>query len=417
MDEFKRRHALTIIVSAVLIDSIGFGVVIPVIPRLVVELTGDSMSRATSLGGWLLVVYAVTQFLCGPIMGNLSDRFGRRPVLLASMLAFGLDYVFMALAPNFGWLFLGRAIAGIAGAIYAPATAAIADITPADKRAQNFGLTGAAFGMGFIIGPALGGLIGALGTRAPFLLAAILALINAAVGAYLLPETLKLELRRKFSLSRANPFSAFRALARQNGLVLLLAAWFCWVLAHQVYPSTWSFFAKLRLNWNEAEIGYSLTYVGVMMALIQVVGTGRIVKRLGETQAALLGMAVATASFVFNAFAISSWMLYASLTIGSLQALVFPAMNAILSKRVSADRQGELQGGLASLQSVAAITGYLVLPQMLAFFTSASAPIQFPGAAFLLAAGITLAAGTLLAAFIARPTTLADEVPSIMGHG
>src|SRR6185295_6084282 len=263
------KYALLFIFLTVLIDSIGFGIIMPVMPQLLVTLTGATMAHATLIAGWLLTTYALLQFACGPIMGNLSDRFGRRPVLLASLAAFAFDYMLMGLAPTVGWLFLGRAIAGIAGAVYSPAMAYIADVSAPEKRAQSFGVMGAAFGLGFIIGPALGGLLGELGPRAPFFAAAGLAGINFLYGLFVLPESLPKERRRKFEWSRANPLGTLTALKRYPAVMAIAGAVFLWQLAHQVYPSTWAFFAKIRFQWTEIEIGASLAFVGILMAFTQ----------------------------------------------------------------------------------------------------------------------------------------------------
>src|SRR5262245_46262980 len=247
------KHALAFIFLTLLIDTIGFGIIMPVMPQLIVELTGLSVAHATFLGGWLLVTYAVLQFLCGPIMGNLSDRFGRRPVLVASLAAFALDYMLMGFAPTIGWLFLGRAIAGVAGAVYSPAMAYIADISTPEKRAQSFGLVGAAFGLGFIIGPAIGGFLGDFGPRAPFFAAAALGALNFVYGLFVLPESLAPEQRRRFEWKRANPLGTLTALRRYPAVVAIAGAVFLWQLAHQVYPATWSFFATIRFGWSPSD--------------------------------------------------------------------------------------------------------------------------------------------------------------------
>jgi DHA1 family tetracycline resistance protein-like MFS transporter len=394
MSENAARRALAIVLTAVLIDTIGFGIIIPVMPDLIVDLTHTSLPEAARLSGWLLGVFAATQFLFGPVMGGLGDRFGRRPVILLSMFAFGLDYLVMGVAPNLTWLFVSRALAGIAGAIYVPAVAYIADITPPERRAQNFGLIGAAFGMGFVIGPAIGGMLGSLGPRAPFFAAAALALLNCGAGFFLLPESLAADRRRPFSLARANPFGTFASIARHRGALTLFAAWFLWMLAHQSYPSTWAFYGKLKFGWSDRAVGASLAYAGLTMALAQAFVTRRLIPAIGERRAILLGLSVGLVAFLGNALVPQGWMVYAVLTVGAFQGLVFPSMNSTLSRSVAADAQGELQGGVASLQSVAAIIGPLLMTHTLAHFTRPGAPIHFPGAAFLLAAALTL--GSLL---------------------
>lgn len=385
-------HAHLFVLASVLIDSIGFGIIIPVIPGLILEVSSAPMAEATRIGGYLLLVFALLQFFCGPLLGNLSDRFGRRPVLLLSMLCFGLDYLMMALAPSLAWLFVGRALAGIAGAIFGPANAYLADVTPPEKRAQAFGMMGAAFGMGFILGPAIGGGLGQLGTRAPFYAAAALALLNLVYGFFVLPESLPPERRRAFDWKRANPLGTLLALKRYPGVLGVAAALLLWQIAHQVYPSTWSFFAITRFGWSPAAIGTSLAYAGVFMALTQALLIGKVVARVGERRAAYFGLGMGFLSFGAYAFANQAWMMYPIMTFAALQGLAYPSMNAILSQRVAKEEQGELQGGVASLYSLSSIFGPLLMTQALASFTEeGAAGVYFPGAAFLLAALLAIA--------------------------
>jgi len=385
------KHALAFIFFTVLIDTIGFGIIMPVMPSLLVELTGQTVAQVTLIAGFLLTTYAVLQFICGPIMGNLSDRYGRRPVLLASLAAFGFDYALMGFAPTIGWLFLGRAVAGVAGAVYSPAMAYIADVSTPEKRAQSFGLVGAAFGVGFIIGPALGGLLGAeWGARAPFFAAAALAGINFLYGLFVLPESLAPEKRRPFQLNRANPVGAFMAFRRYPAILAIASAVFLWQLAHQVYPSTWSFFATIRFHWSEAEIGASLAFVGVLMAFTQGFLTGKIVPKIEEQRAVMVGVVSGAASMLVIAFATQSWMAYVGMALGLLQGLAYPSMNAIMSKQAPPDQQGELQGGMASMMSLTTIIGPLLMTQTLGRFSAPDAPVYFPGAAFLLATTLAI---------------------------
>ncbi len=393
------KRALAVVLSALLIDSIGFGIVIPVMPDLITGLTHTTLGEAARLSGWLMGVFAAMQFLFGPVMGGLGDRFGRRPVLLLSMLAFGLDYLVMGLAPTFGWLFASRAIAGVAGATFVPASAYIADITPPDRRAQNFGLIGAAFGLGFTIGPALGGLLGSFGLRAPFFVAAGLALANAALGWFLLPESLPRERQRAFDLRRANPFGTFVSLARHRGATPLFVAWFLWMLAHQAYPATWAFYSRLRFGWTDHEVGLSLSYAGLTMAAAQAFLTRRLIPKLGERRAILLGLAIGACGFFANSIVPQGWMAYAVMTLFALQGLVFPSMNATLSRAVPPTEQGELQGGVASLQSVAAVLGPPVLTGAFAHFSRPTAVPYFPGAAYALAALLALGAMGIVTLF------------------
>jgi DHA1 family tetracycline resistance protein-like MFS transporter len=388
---FEHR-AVPIVLAAVLIDTIGFGIIMPVFPTLITTIGHVDLEQATRIAGYMLVIFAVTQFFAGPVLGNLSDRFGRRPVLIASMLAFGMDYALMAWAPTLAWLFLGRAIAGIAGAVYGPASSVLADVTPPEKRSGVFGLIGAAFGIGFVIGPAIGGLLADFGPRAPFAAAAILALGNALVMTLAMPETLARENRRPFKLRDAHVIGAFRPLFHAGNAAPLLAAWFVWQLAHMVYPSTWSFWAAIRFNWDPRAIGLSLAFVGFVMALVQGGLTGRIIARVGEKRALVIGLVSAGVSFLAFAFITQSWQAYALFVVSALSGLIFPAMNGLLSRMVDASHQGALQGGIGSMGSVSSILGPLLLTQALA----TGMDHGFPGAAFLLAGLLAFTAPGIL---------------------
>ncbi|MFL0413900.1 MFS transporter [uncultured Sphingomonas sp.] len=375
------HRAVPIAVLAMLIDSIGFGIVLPVLPSLIVELGGVSLAQGARIGGYLLAVYAVTHFFAGPVIGSLSDRFGRRRVLLISLTCFGIDYGLMAFAPTLAWLFLGRAIAGIAGATYGPANAVIADVTPPERRGQAFGLLGAAFGGGFILGPAIGGLLVEFGTRAPFVAAAALALVNAGVILFLMPETLPPERRRPFDWRRANAVGAFAPLFRAGGAAALLAGALVWQIAHMVYPSTWAFFGEIALGWDAKAIGWSLAASGLSMMVAQIFLIGRAIRRFGEERTVLIGLAAGMIVFAGYVFARAEWQIYLLIALGALTGLVGPSINAILSARVDASNQGALQGGMASIASIAAIVGPLAMTQALAFGTERGAA----GGAFALA--------------------------------
>lgn len=387
--------AIPIVLAAVLIDTIGFGIVMPVLPKLITTLGHIDLEQATRVGGYMLVVFSVAQFFAGPILGNLSDRFGRRPVLLASMMSFGLDYALMAAAPTLAWLFLGRAIAGVSGAVYGPASSVIADVTPPEKRSGVFGYIGAAFGIGFVIGPAIGGLLAGMGERAPFIAAAVLALVNALVMLVAMPETLAPENRRAFHLRDAHFIGAFRPLFRAGDAAPLLVAWFAWQLAHMVYPATWSFWAAIRFHWDAKAIGLSLAFVGLVMAAVQGGLTGRIIARMGERRALVLGLSSACIAFFAFAFITRSWQAYALFLVSAISGTIFPAMQGLTSRMVDASRQGALQGGIGSMNSVASIVGPLMLTQALA----TGVDHGFPGAAFLLAA---ILAGTALVIVLMR---------------
>ena len=343
---------------------------------------GNRWFDALQKPSFMLVAYAGMQFLAGPVIGNLGDRFGRRIVLLSCVLAFTIDYGLMAAAPTIGWLFLGRLVAGIAGASYGPANAVLADVTPPDQRARVFGLMGAAFGGGFIIGPAIGGLISNFGVRAPFIAAASLAAINTIWVLVALPETLPAEKRRKFEWRRANPFGTFGPLLRAPQAMPLILASLLWQIAHNVYPATWAFWAELKFHWTSTQIGWSLAAAGLSMALAQVFVTGPAVAKLGEQRAVVVGMLVGGTSFLLYALINQGWAVYAIIVFSALQGLVYPSMNALLSRMTDASNQGALQGGMASVGSVAAIVGPITLTQALA----AGAEHGTTGAAFLTAA-------------------------------
>lgn len=387
------RHALTFIFITVLIDTIGFGIVIPVIPQLIVELSGQPVNEAARIGGWLAFAYAVMQFSFGPVIGNLSDRFGRRPVLLASLLAFAVDYMVMAFAPTLALLFVGRIIAGVTGASHTTAYAYIADVSPPEKRAQNFGLVGMAFGFGFILGPAIGGLVGdQFGTRAPFIAAGGLALLNALYGWLILPESLPPERRRTFDIRRANPVGTLLQLRRYQPVVLALAmAMFLWQLAHQSLQGTWNFYTIYRFEWTPGMVGLSLAAVGLTAAIVQGGLVRVIIPRIGERRAVELGLMSGLASFIIYGLATQGWMMFAGIAVGALSGLAYPSMNALMSQRVGPDAQGELQGAVASLFSLSTIIGPPLMTQLFGYLTGPTAPFQLPGAAFLLAALLTLA--------------------------
>ena len=387
------RHAVAFVAITVLIDTIGFGLIIPVMPRLLMELTGEGISRVAIYGGWLAFVYAVMQFLFAPILGNLSDRYGRRPVLLAAIAALGVDYLILGFAPNLGWLFLGRAIAGMAGASFTPAYAYVADITSPERRAQNFGLVSGSFGVGFIVGPALGGLLGGLGPRAPFFAAALLSLANLAYGYFVLAESLPYERRRPFAWRRANPLGTLLHVRKQPVVLGLLGALFLWMVAHQVMPTTWSFYTKFRFGWSEAMIGSSLAFAGLLMATSQLTLLRVLVPRLGERRSALVGIAIAAVGYLGYATATASWMMFAWLLTWFFGAIVMPSTNALMSHRVAADAQGELQGAVASLYSLSSIVGPPLMSQLFGRFSAPAAPIHLPSAAFI--AATVLALGSL----------------------
>jgi DHA1 family tetracycline resistance protein-like MFS transporter len=397
------RHALTFIFITMLVDTIGLGIIIPVTPQLIEQLTGDGMSGAARWGGWLFFVYALMQFLCAPLIGNLSDRFGRRPVLIISLVALGIDYLITGLAPTIAVLFIGRFLSGMAGAAYPTVNAYIADVSPPEKRAANFGLTGAAFGLGFIIGPAIGGLLGEYGPRIPFFVSAGIAFCNALYGLIVLQESLPPARRRRFELWRANPLGAVVALKRFPMLIGLCGVLILMRLAHDANPVIWTYFTMLKFNWSPADVGYSLMAVGAMTAFVFGIVTRVVIPRIGETRAVYLGLACGAAGFMGYAYASEGWMLYPWMAVWSLIGLVMPSLNAIMSRQVGAHEQGELQGALASLGSLTSIAAPPLLSNLFGYFTSPAAPVYFPGAAFFAASVFLLMAAMIFARV--RPAT------------
>lgn len=408
----KPERALGFVLLTILIDTIGLGIIIPVLPQLVMELTGEGLSAAARWGGWLGFAYAATQFLSAPVMGNLSDRTGRRPVLLLALTAFGINYLIMGLAPSIWWLFLGRLVAGATGASYSVAMAYISDITPVEKRAARFGLVGAAFGGGFILGPAIGGYLGSLGHRIPFFAAAGLALANVVYGLLVLPESLPPERRRPFSLRASSPLGTLGRLRQYPAAAALAVALFCWLLAATASQSIWSYYTMLRFGWDERGVGLSLAAAGVMMIVVQGWLTRSAVPALGERRAALLGLGAGGIGLLGYALATKGWMMFAWMAVGSLGGFAYPSINALMSGMVDPTEQGALQGGISSLQGLSAIIGPLVMTQLFSRFTAPDAPLHFPGAAFLFAA--LLAATSFLVARRVLParTTPSPEAPA-----
>jgi DHA1 family tetracycline resistance protein-like MFS transporter len=397
LSERGRSSSTVFIVATILIDAIGFGIIIPVLPELVMEVGHLSLAQATWMGGWLSVVYAIMQFLCGPLAGNLGDRFGRRRVLLLSLAGLSIDYLIMGFAPTLAWLFAGRLLAGVFGASFSPASAALADISPPNDRARRFGLVGAAFGIGFIVGPAIGGLLGELGHRAPFYAAAALAGLNFTFGLFFFPETLAPENRRAFSFARANPVGALLAARRLRGVLGLSGILLLWNIASMVYPATWAYFAIAQYGWSTGMIGVSLACAGIGMAIVQVKILGPVVQRLRERRTAMIGTAVATAGYLTYALVPVAWVGLTVIILTSLQALVQPSITALMSQRAPADAQGEMQGFIGSLNAIGAIAGPLLFNPTLAWFTGPAAPVHFPGAAFVIASAFALLAFTALA--------------------
>ena len=391
------KHAMLFILVTVLIDTIGFGIVAPVTPELIVELTGETLSEAALYGGWLMFLYALAQFFAAPILGNLSDRFGRRPVLIASLLTLGLDYLLMALAPDLTWLFIGRAIAGVAGATFATANAYIADVSDPEMRAQNFGLLGSAWGLGFILGPVIGGVLGEYGPRVPFFAASALACANVLYGFFVLPESLPRESRRPFAFARANPIGAFKQMRRHPGVVLLFGAIILYQIAHDANPSTRTYYTMLKFEWTERDVGFSMGVLGLSIMLVQGLLIRFVIPRLGDRLTVLAGLIVMAFGYLGFSLATEGWMMLVFIIPFALGSLAMPALRSILSKRVGPEAQGELQGVMSSLVSLTAIIAPVFLTQLFGYFTSLEAPIYFPGAAFFAAAILTVGSAVVAA--------------------
>lgn len=388
----KRNPAILFIFITLLIDVIGIGLIIPVMPKLITSLIYGSISDASKYSGWLTFAYALMQFLFSPMLGNLSDKYGRRPILLLSLFGLGIDYIFLSFAPSIGWLFIGRTVAGIGGASFTTATAYIADISNEENRAQNFGMVGAAFGLGFVIGPAIGGLLGGFGARVPFMVAAGLSLCNCLYGYFVLPESLDITHRREFDWKRANPIGSLKQLLKYEDLKGLIVSYFLIFLGGMAIQSTWSFFTIQKFNWTEKMIGISLSVVGLLIAIVQG-GLIRVVNpRLGNKRSMYVGYIFYAIGLFLFAFASQSWMMFVFLIPYCLGGFCGPALQSVMSAQVPKNEQGELQGGLTSLMSLAAIIGPPLMTNVFAYFTKDTAPFHFPGAAFFLGAIIMLAA-------------------------
>jgi len=389
----QHRASFGFVFAIVLIDMLGFGIVIPVMPGLIMHLAHVPINAAAGYAGWLGAGYAAMQFVCAPIIGNLSDRFGRRPVLLASIFALGLDYLLQFFAPVFGWLIVGRLLAGVTGASYSAAYAYIADITPPEKRAASFGMMGMAFGVGFVVGPALGGIVGSYGERLPFLAAAVLALANFAFGLIFLKESLPQSDRRPFDWRKAHALGSLRALRKQNDTVLwFVAALGAWQLAHIVYPAVWSYMAIAAYGYTARQVGLALAVVGLTSAVVQGFLLGRVLPRIGERGAVALGVGALCLAAVLYCIATTTGMVYTAIAVGSLQGFVQPSISGLNSRAVDARSQGELQGAVQSIGSIAQIVGPPLYAQILVHCSGADAWIYLPTMPMLASAAIAVVA-------------------------
>ena len=369
-----------------MIDAMGIGLIIPVMPDLFQEVGAGNLSTAALWGGILSTSFALMQFVFGPVMGGLSDRFGRRPVLLLSLVVMALDYLVMAVAGSIWLLLLGRTVGGITAATQSTANAYMADISAPEDRAANFGLIGAAFGIGFVLGPLVGGLLAEFGTRAPFYAAAALSALNAVFGYFVLKETLAPENRRAFDWRRANPLGSFRQLGKFAGLGPLLVVFFIYQFAFSVYPAVWSFFGKERFGWDPATIGLSLALFGIMLAIVQGGLIRPVMRLLGERGTVIYGHIFDICAFLALAVVTSGTLALILTPLAALAAVITPALQGIMSKALGPDAQGELQGALTSITALAMMLSPMVMTGTFAAFTSENATIYFPGASFVLSA-------------------------------
>ena len=382
----NKNYSLLFIFITIFIDITGLGIIIPIIPSLISELIDGSISEAAMYSGWLMFSYATLQFLFAPILGGLSDQFGRRPVILLSLFGFGINYIVLAIAPDIVWLFIGRIFQGIMGASLTTASAYIADISSPEKKAQNFGLIGAAFGLGFILGPVIGGYLGQFGSRVPFYAASIFTLINLLYGFLILPESLKKENRRKFDIKRANPIGTLLSLRRYPLISGLLVCIILFNIAQHATHSTWSFFTIEKFDWNEKLVGYSLGFIGILAAIVQGGLIRIIIPKFGKVNSLYLGMSFYIIGLILFTIADESWMVFAFAIPLSLGGLCGPALQGIMTNQIPDNEQGEFQGGITSLISLTSIIGPLLMTNLFSLFTSNKNLIYFPGAPFLMAA-------------------------------
>ena len=401
----RRQASVIFILITLFIDSLGAGLVIPILPKLVEQLLGGAISQASIVFGVLLSLYALMQFFFAPVLGAISDRYGRRPTILLALFGLGCDYVLLSIAPSIWWLVLGRIIAGIGGATVTPAGAYVADVSPPDKRAANFGLIGVAFGLGFIAGPALGGLLGGGNLRLPFMAAAALTFANFLYGLFVLPESLQPEHRRSVVLSQANPFGALRAIWRYRIVALLIPVSMAVGLAQQGLQSVWVLYTGYRYGWGVAEVGISLAVVGLLFAAAQGGLVRPVVGRFGEARTLVGGLAVAVASFLLFGLASTGWMMYAVTGFYMLGlGMIGPAAQGLMSRAMPPSEQGLLQGAMASVNTAAAVVGPALATGLFAYFVSPKAPVTLPGAPFFLGSLLCLASLVLARRTLSLPT-------------
>jgi MFS transporter, DHA1 family, tetracycline resistance protein len=392
----RASTTLGFVAAIVFIDMVGIGLIIPVMPRLLESLTGEGIDRTAEIGGLLLFAYALMQFVFAPVIGGLSDRFGRRPVLLLTLFLLGIDYLIMAFAPDLWWLFVGRLLAGVMGASWAAANSCVADLVAREDRGRYFGMLGGAGASGFVIGPAIGGVLGSYGERMPFLASAVLCIAATAVGYFLLRETLPADKRRKMTLARANPFGTIVQMANTPIVLGFLGIIFLMQMASQSTLSVWAYYNTLAFGWTELSIGLSVALYGLLLAIVQGGLTGPCIARFGPKMTCLAGLIVAIPAYALFAFAPGSWAMILGIVMGSMAGLTFPAMQQMMSERVAEDAQGELQGAIASIVSLTSIIGPIIMTGLFGAFADDQG-LFFPGAPFALSIVImTAALGALL---------------------
>jgi MFS transporter, DHA1 family, tetracycline resistance protein len=396
------RHAVTFVLITVFLDMVGFGLIMPVLPSLIEEVGHMDLADAAYIGGWMFAAFSIAQFAFSPLMGNLSDRFGRRPLLLLAIFGLGVDYLFSALAPTLFWLFIGRIIAGVCGSSYVIANAYIADVTAPEDRAKAFGMIGAAFGVGFVLGPAIGGLLGELGPRVPFFVAAAISVLNFIYGWFVLPETLPPEKRRAFEWARSNPFGAFKVFRLYQGVVPLCAVLFVYFTASAVYPAIWPFWGMAKFGWSEAMVGLSLAVFGIITAFFQGFVTGPVVKRFGEWRVCLAGLVIAALVVAGYGLAGSLLAVVVLMVLHGPEGFVHPMLVAMMSKAVPEDAQGELQGGISAVMNVAMLVGTVLFSQVFGYFMQEARGTPSPNVAFYLAAVLLVATLAMYLAVVRR---------------
>jgi len=396
------RHAVLFVLITVFLDMVGFGIVIPVLPLLIETVGHMSLAEASIVGGWMYFAYSIGQFAFGPLMGNLSDRFGRRPLLLLAIAGLGLDYVLQAVAPTLGWLYLGRVISGVCGASWIIANAYIADITAPEDRARYFGMMGAAFGLGFVLGPAIGGLLGEYGPRVPFYAAAAISGLNLIYGWFALPETLDLQHRRPLDLARANPFGAFKVFASYHGVLPMCLILFVFFFFASAYQAIWAYWGMAKFGWSASMVGLTLAIFGIITAAVQGLLTGPLVKRFGEYRMVLAGLVFSAIGALGYGMAGSLAMVVVMMLVHAPEGFVMPMLQAMMTREVPENAQGELQGGMSALVNVASLGGTVFFSQVFGYFLSPAAPFQSPSVGYFVAAGgLVLTCGLFLA--LVRP--------------